>query len=228
MARIRYGAIGTEIRGKVGGTVFQGNKHGHTIKNKGLNTNCLSPKQAIMKSNLVKCTQAWSGLTDVQRNNFISYAAAYPQYDKKTGSSKLSGYEVFLLWNLNRLSRGEAIVGTITNSAISQSVILPKVYNTGGVLYLELEAESEYGFCEYAMFLSRPVSAGKNNPGSSLRYIHTVLEDSGIVNVTTLYQNSLGTIPTVGQQILGTVRAIGILSPFLFAVQKFKFNITAL
>jgi len=39
MARIIYGAIGTEIRGKVGGTVFQGNKHGYTIKNKGLNTN---------------------------------------------------------------------------------------------------------------------------------------------------------------------------------------------
>jgi len=46
MARIIYGAIGTEIRGKVGGTVFQGNKHGYTIKNKGLNTNNTSSRQS--------------------------------------------------------------------------------------------------------------------------------------------------------------------------------------
>jgi len=94
MARIIYGAIGTEIRGKVGGTVFQGNKHGYTIKNKGLNTNNTSSRQRSMKSNIIAVTQAWRSLSSTQRTNFIALPQLIPNTIKKTGTSKLGGYEV--------------------------------------------------------------------------------------------------------------------------------------
>jgi len=177
MARIIYGAIGTEIRGKVGGTVFQGNKHGYTIKNKGLNTNNTSSRQRSMKSNIIAVTQAWRSLSSTQRTNFIAFAAAYPQYDKKTGTSKLGGYEVFLLWNLNRLSRGKALSINITSVPILQSVINPQLFRYGALLYFRPECGSEYGFCEYSIFMSRPLSAGKVNPGSHMRFVDTYLED---------------------------------------------------
>jgi len=104
-----------------------------------------------MKSNIIAVTQAWRSLSSTQRTNFIAFAAAYPQYDKKTGTSKLGGYEVFLLWNLNRLSRGKALSINITSVPILQSVINPQLFRYGALLYFRPECGSEYGFCEYSI-----------------------------------------------------------------------------
>jgi len=181
-----------------------------------------------MKSNIIAVTQAWRSLSSTQRTNFIAFAAAYPQYDKKTGTSKLGGYEVFLLWNLNRLSRGKALSINITSVPILQSVINPQLFRYGALLYFRPECGSEYGFCEYSIFMSRLLSAGKVNPGSHMRFVDTYLEDVSTVDITATYVNLLGAIPVVGDHGVVWSRAIGILSPFLFATQKFNLIVGAL
>jgi len=60
-----------------------------------------------MKSNIIAVTQAWRSLSSTQRTNFIAFAAAYPQYDKKTGTSKLGGYESFPTMELKQANRAK-------------------------------------------------------------------------------------------------------------------------
>jgi len=58
--------------------------------------------------------------------------------------------------------------------------------------------------------------------------VDTYLEDVSTVDITATYVNLLGAIPVVGDHVVVWSRAIGILSPFLFATQKFNLIVGAL
>jgi len=55
-----------------------------------------------------------------------------------------------------------------------------------------------------------------------MRFVDTYLEDVSTVDITATYVNLLGAIPVVGDHVVVWSRAIGYLSPFLFATQKFN------
>jgi len=61
-----------------------------------------------------------------------------------------------------------------------------------------------------------------------MRFVDTYLEDVSTVDITATYVNLLGAIPVVGDHVVVWSRAIGILSPFLFATQKFNLIVGAL
>jgi len=61
-----------------------------------------------MKSNIIAVLRL-GGLYLQPKTNFIAFAAAYPQYDKKTGTSKLGGYEVSY-YELKQAKSGQSFV----------------------------------------------------------------------------------------------------------------------
>ena len=83
MAKVKYGAFITEIKGHVGGTTFQASRGGFTIKNKGRKVvvRGWDTSQATnqRKLNFSAIAKMWSTLTDAQRlgwNNLLEIGRA--------------------------------------------------------------------------------------------------------------------------------------------------------
>jgi len=72
--------------------------------------------------------------------------------------------------------------------------------------------------------MSRPLSAGKVNPGSHMRFVDTYLEDVSTVDITATYVNLLGAIPVVGDHVVVWSRANRYFEPFSICHSKVQFN----
>jgi len=70
--------------------------------------------------------------------------------------------------------------------------------------------------------MSRPLSAGKVNPGSHMRFVDTYLEDVSTVDITATYVNLLGAIPVVGDHVVVLVSCNRYFEPFSICTQKFN------
>lgn len=128
MAQVKYGALVTELKGKIGGTVFQKSTAGFIAKNKqdaklmnsiGGSLKMLSAKMGIQLSFVSKVAQAWAALTDVQRNSFVAGAVNFPFKNKFGETYTASGFQVFMQLNLNQLFAGEAMFTTCPDKADS-------------------------------------------------------------------------------------------------------------
>lgn len=68
MAKIKFGMMMTDARGKLGGQVFSKNRSGAYVRTKVTPVNPRSISQQANRSLLGSLSSLWSGLTDVQRN----------------------------------------------------------------------------------------------------------------------------------------------------------------
>lgn len=102
MARIRYSALVTEIAGSIGGSTFQRNAYGFTIKNK---PNMVIPNRARQiqrKQGFAAQVQKWRRLDNEQRARWASYATTFPVPSRLNPDSILNGFNVFCRYHLFR------------------------------------------------------------------------------------------------------------------------------
>lgn len=80
MAKINFGAVVNDARGKINGNVFSKNASGPYVKRKVTPVNPNTPAQAQARSNLAIYSQQWSGtLTSSQRAAWTGFATLYPR-----------------------------------------------------------------------------------------------------------------------------------------------------
>lgn len=204
MARIIYSGLVTSIKGSVGGTTFQSNAYGNTVKNK---PNMVIPntvEQEQRKLIFSKATKAWATLTDAERSNWDTYANTFPQYAKNNPSSQLSGYAVFTKWHA-ALFLGLGLLSDIDANpslvAVPLDTVTVKVIVAGGVMSLDLDFALGDNTYYVNVFISRPFPASKNFAGSSLRFLVNTENEDIVIPVTALYTSLFGTLPTVGQSV---------------------------
>jgi hypothetical protein len=101
MAQTKYGALITDFKGKVGGTVFQGGFAAKITKNKPSfvpqKNNLTLPKRA----QLTTLASMWRKLTPEQQNAWDSIKSLWLFKNKFGESYEGSGYQVFIAYNLN-------------------------------------------------------------------------------------------------------------------------------
>jgi len=95
---------------------------------------------------------------------------------------------------LKQAKSGKALSINITSVPILQASINPQLFRYGALpTYSVLNVGSEYGFCEYSIFMSRPLSAGKVIRDLICALSDTYLEDVlQPVDITATYVNLLG------------------------------------
>lgn len=114
MAQVKYGSIITEIKGKVGGTTFQGGRTGGLMKNKGkvfvrgwdrvpIGAGSSGTTQI---ANFSKVTKYWSQITTEQRNSWSGLVGIWTFVNKFGDTYNGSSYQIFCAANINRLSLG--------------------------------------------------------------------------------------------------------------------------
>lgn len=104
MAKITFGAFVTDIKGKVGSTVFQANKAGAFVRNKVVPANPQTTPQVRVRSDMSAISAAWRGLTEEQRLAWSAAAPNFPYQDRLGQTKTYSGQQLFVKLNLQLLS----------------------------------------------------------------------------------------------------------------------------
>jgi hypothetical protein len=120
MARITFSAVINSVQGSVGGSVFQKNKSGFTLKNKSINVDSSTEKQILSRSFVSAIQNAWQSMTDAQRNEWSIFANFYPVLNKNNRNVKLTGGQLFMKYNLIRMNAGFSILTTIVYGNIQK------------------------------------------------------------------------------------------------------------
>jgi hypothetical protein len=221
MARIVYGALGV-IRGSVGGTTFQKNAYGYSVKNKPNMCYPNSVSQEIVKRAVLRCTQHWSDLSDADRLAWNTYASTYPQYAKFNPTARLSGYNVYLLRNINGFIFN-AIPLDVPFLDPTVSSILAPTLTTADINPIEIFWNGTPAPLDLGVFIYSTAGTTSNRsiPVNSKRFLYAG-EITGLnINVTANYTATFGRIPASGERVYIEFVLVGMTTGAVFASQKF-------
>lgn len=209
MARIKYTALIEDIRGSIGGTTFQANAYGYTIKRK---PNMIRPNtqyQQIQQIYLSQAVKAWNELTDAQRIDWNTWASTYPQYAKHNLSSELSGFAVFTKLHVLRFMSGFNVLANPTYTSYALDTLSYTLVLSGGVLTLNVFSTTESEFWYLNVSASRPFQPSKNFVGTAPRYFFSANNVTNPFGITAAYLSRFGSLPAVGDRIAISIRAFG-------------------
>lgn len=100
MATVKFSAIVSDVRGKVGGVVFSRGVNGSYIRKwaKGANRNTAS--QQIKRNTFSTYVGKWRGLSPIEKQSWKDATALFTQRNRVGDIVQLSGYQLYLRTNL--------------------------------------------------------------------------------------------------------------------------------
>jgi len=227
MARIKFGSIVTEIHGKIGGTIFQSNKHGFSAKNTNNISRSLSGSQINSQQALLKAVKLWYTFQPDQQLAWNNYAATYPQPCKHNPSSFLTGYELFVKYHSTVFQFADAVLTYPVTTPRTPPVPSPTlvVGDLSFTLFPNWDVISNYFYCNVA--ISYPVKSSVNFVGCKPRVLINYYSDVEQFNLYDLYLAKFGIIPNVGDYCFVSIQIYGTDTPIMPAPSKFKLIVTA-
>jgi len=213
MARIIYSAIVSTINGSIGGTTFQRNAFGSTVKKKSHQVRKLTPNQQEVKGALVYMSTKWGALSNADRATWVSYATNYPQYTRLNPDSAINGRSVFMKRNMfNRQSWASPLSAVTSNAQLTlpTNTITVQI-DSGAGNHLEIlcsDAPTGAGYI-FDYFISGRVSESQFISESLTRWMatdnstHQSLEDPE--DIDDAYQTQFGYRPADGDFVLASV-----------------------
>ncbi len=112
MALAKYGVIITELKGKIGGQVFQGGNGTPIVRNNKRTKGNPSRSRQDATNTLQSVTGLWRNLSDPDKATWESLRAAW-SFTNRFGDTYIgSAFQVFTSYNLSLLSIGETVVST--------------------------------------------------------------------------------------------------------------------
>lgn len=221
MARIIYTALVQQIAGTMGGTTFQRNAYGYTIKNK---PNMVRPNRALQNTRKITfqgIVQFWRGMSDTVRGEWITYAATYPIPSRLNPDSDLNGFNYFVRYNsYYALITGGAITDVSGPAPTTLTGVAIELEDDGGTFNVNIEATVGAGSMNALIYLTRVQGAGqvfvKNTPVLIANYAGGY---PASVDVTAAYAARYGSVPEAGQSLgvrvvfVSTSRAQAVVVP---------------
>lgn len=110
MAKVKYGSIVTDMRNKLGGTVYSRNRYGSYSKNYAIPTLVQNAWTAPQRSSMASCFSGWQALNDDQRGNWNRATADYPRTDSQGNVYFMSGQNLYCSINRNLVLVGSAVI----------------------------------------------------------------------------------------------------------------------
>lgn len=202
MARIKYTALVESIRGTIGGTTFQRNAYGYTVKTKPNMVNPNSRLQSQRKIGFQKALQTWRTLSDANRANWETYATTYPVASQHNPAAYLNGYNAFVRWHTASF---QALGNILVNPSGAQgtvSFIEIEINRSGAVLEAAMSTTATNGPWYVILYFTRPLS-----PTQRYQKSWTKLIDSGYrantyaPDVAFTYNIVFGFLPAIGDLI---------------------------
>jgi hypothetical protein len=201
MARVQYGTIITEIKGKVQGQVLQGGNVGFVLRNKGYTKGIASSERQVANTVLSANAARWRTLSDANRDAWAAITGDWIFYNKFGAAYEGSGYQVYNAYNGILTSNGIS-AATVPGSVASPINPGPQYWTLISGSNFEYERDVEGTSADQiSFFATAPYSAGRNN--NHLRYkkiYNTVATGITTVNLYTAYR-TLFPQPIAGQKV---------------------------
>lgn len=109
MAKISFGAVVTQARGRVAGIVYARNQWGAFVRARGTVTNVVTARRTFVRDNLAALDASWNDdLDDAQRAEWMNFATAHDLARSRSADKFSTGRVAFLKLNARLLNAGEA------------------------------------------------------------------------------------------------------------------------
>lgn len=171
MAKVKFGALVQDARGKLAGNVFSRNRYGSYTRAKTSPVQPGTARQLAQRAIFTTCAQGWRDLTDAQRAQWHTWAANHPVTDVFGDSQIVQGNSCYSWVNANRLTLGLAV--TPTPPADVQADLGPPVTSVtvdgiAGTITVTLAAVADAADL-YQVWSTRGLSTGTTFAGQELR-----------------------------------------------------------
>lgn len=209
MAKIKFGMMMTDARGKLGGQVFSKNRAGAYVRTKVTPVNPRTTFQQVSRSILGTLSTGWSALTDAQRASFNLAVEDWQKTDIFGDLKKPTGKNLYTGLNKNLAQSGQSLVTdapakTEFPSLVGVSAGIDPVTREFKIVNLPALTAGKY-----QVMITPPLTAGTNFVKNKLRvigYADSLLAVNTLVNAE--YSSRFG-VYTPASNIHFSVRIIG-------------------
>jgi len=196
MARIKYSGLIESINGSIGGTTFQTNRYGFTVKRKPVPSKPNTPSQNARKTAMFAVQQAWIGLTAANRAAWNTYASTYPRPTRLNINSNLNGFNYFLAYHLIRRQHDTVTLANPSGVQRTFSFVSSDILSDGGALDWQFGIIVSGGTWIALVSISRVVTLTTQARKNRIRFVDSkqVTGSSSLV-ITNPYTALFGSIP---------------------------------
>lgn len=204
MAKIKFGSLLTDMKGKLGGTVYSRNRYGAYSRNLVIPINPQTNSQSGVRSRMAGNSQAWRGLTPGQRQAWIDQSPNFPYINNFGDQIILQGNSLYNALNNNLINVGESAISsppvpstvpTITSAVLTMAAGLA----TATLAYTPTPVPADSAVIIFATF---GMSPGMTFAKNRFRQI-TVLAAAAAspADIAAAYVSKFGNIPLAGQKV---------------------------
>ena len=224
--KIKFGAIVTDGRGKIGGHVASKNRSGAYLRTKVTPSNPQTSAQSTARSILASASQNWRKLSDSQRLSWNNAVSDWSKTDIFGDIKKPTGLNLYVKLSANFANIGQVVPLTPPPVATSPTagVLSAFLSVSTGALEILFSDESADAMMAYVR-ATPPLSAGISFVKSELRVIGYGQIMTDRVLLTGYYVAKFGTY-AVGDNIHVSVQFIG-LNGAKSIEQKIKASVVA-
>jgi hypothetical protein len=209
MAKIKFGMMMTDARGKLGGQVFSKNRAGAYIRTKVTPTNPQTSAQAQVRSNLATLSTGWNSLTAPQIAQWNGSVEDWASTDVFGDIKKPTGKNLYVKLNVNLLNSGQSAIVTPPAKIELPALVDIAVDVTIATGTLEIDGLPVFADGVYQVEACAPVPRGVNFVKNKFRVIsYETQATAGVVDVSTAYINRFGSVANA-ENIFFRIRAIG-------------------
>lgn len=194
MAQVQYTGLVNSIKGKLGGSIFQGSGTNCQVKSRRGNGRVYTQSFQKQKNVIALAAMKWSQLTDAQRNAWSAMATNWPSVSVFGDGRILTGYNLFMklngrvaAHNGTMITDPSALVGT---TSFAESVI---VGFTGlGIIFTPTESTQANETLQ--VYASAPIRVGRSSPAGGFKLILQTSVTAGMTQFwKTAYDAIFGT-----------------------------------
>lgn len=206
MAVAKYGAIVTDIKGKIGGTVFQGSVAGGVMKNNAARkstsgTSKLSKADAgrafLPQRTIAELSSAWKTLSSGDQLSWKTAAPGFPFTNKFGVQYTPSGFQLYMSVNTNLTVIGQSVMSSApTPSDLINMPAFGLTWTSAGQLSITNPAGVPSGYF-MQVYGTVGMSAGRQPQKGDYKLL-AVYPDSAVfpLNIDTEYSTVFGSYST--------------------------------
>lgn len=215
MAKLKFTAIVSDMRGKLAGSVFSKNRSGAYMRTKVTPVNPQSAGQSVIRSRLTGLTQNWRSLTADQRSQWSDAAPNFPRTNQFGDQVILTGQQLYIGLNANLINVGTTAITTppspgTTYSITSATLAMAKGAGTATVAFGPSPVPAGNAVIVEA---TPAMSPGKTFAKNLFRQISIVAAAGTTpINIAAAYTTKFGGIPAAGQKVFVRLTPVNTVS----------------
>jgi hypothetical protein len=226
MARIKLGAIISSISGSMGGTTFQKNAYGMTMRNKPYPIHINNTSTSLIQQYLAYAQFLWRYMNDEQKGNFDRFSQFHPQYANHNKSSLLSGYNLFMKYALLAQCAGYLPNTSIKFVVPPFTFTQPTLRKVGTDLIINCGVViTNLDYIPLVKF-SRPYSRNKFIPVNAMRVVKYTGSIGADMYFIGTYEQIWGMLPGYGDFLLVEITMLGYDAPVIYPTWRGILEVT--